>query len=183
MDDLTGDLEGSVKRCGYCDKLVRWTTIEGKSTAVNKDNSRHQCLVDKTAKRHDKPIKHPRPTAAEVAEFLAPSQAQPPAPAQPAQPAQSQAAPKAESGPQAQSPKSDDKQATDSTGPAKVKEFGQDPALILAASNRELAESNRQLAAAMVKVAESNNAIAESNKRLAESYGKFAAAITGTGQR
>lgn len=59
-----------VKRCGYCDRLVRWTLQEGRNVAVNCDVSRHQCLMDGTAKRKQ-PVRHARPSPDEVAAFLA----------------------------------------------------------------------------------------------------------------
>jgi hypothetical protein len=59
-----------VKRCGYCDRLVRWTSVEGRNVAVNCDGSRHQCLTDGTAKRKQ-PARHARPSPDEVAAFLA----------------------------------------------------------------------------------------------------------------
>lgn len=59
-----------VKRCGYCDRLVRWTSIEGRNMTVDSDGSRHQCLTDGTAKRRQ-PVKHARPSPEEVAGFLA----------------------------------------------------------------------------------------------------------------
>ena len=67
--------ENGIKRCGYCDMLVRWTTSHedggssSKNVAVNSDGSRHHCLSNGTAKRRD-PVKHGRPTAQEVISFL-----------------------------------------------------------------------------------------------------------------
>jgi type III secretion system FlhB-like substrate exporter len=64
--------ENGIKRCGYCDMLVRWTTSHedgGKNVALNSDGSLHQCLLNGTAKRRD-PVKHGRPTAQEVISFL-----------------------------------------------------------------------------------------------------------------
>lgn len=58
-----------VKRCGYCDRLVRWSVLEGRNVAMNCDGSRHQCLTDGTAKRRQ-PVRHARPSPQEVAEFL-----------------------------------------------------------------------------------------------------------------
>ncbi|MEP0824596.1 MAG: hypothetical protein HRF40_03850 [Nitrososphaera sp.] len=67
--------ENGIKRCGYCDMLVRWTTSHedggssSKNVALNSDGSLHQCLLNGTAKRRD-PVKHGRPTAQEVISFL-----------------------------------------------------------------------------------------------------------------
>ncbi len=63
--------ENGIKRCGYCDMLVRWTSADGgkKNVATNADGSRHHCLANGTAKRKE-PLKHDRPTAQEVISFL-----------------------------------------------------------------------------------------------------------------
>lgn len=65
-----GGKSPEVKRCGYCDMLVRWTLQEGRNVAVNSDGSRHQCLTDGMAKRKQ-PVRHARPSPDEVAAFLA----------------------------------------------------------------------------------------------------------------
>jgi hypothetical protein len=70
-----GGRSPDVKRCGYCDRLVRWTLVEGRNVAVNCNGLRHQCLTDGTAKRKQ-PVKHARPTPVEVDEFLTPVQPQ-----------------------------------------------------------------------------------------------------------
>gem|GEM_PF-6687400 len=46
-----GGRSAEVKRCGYCDRLVRWILQEGRNVAVNCDGSRHQCLTDGSARR------------------------------------------------------------------------------------------------------------------------------------
>lgn len=62
-------VDSGIKRCGYCDMLVRWTSADGRNVATNADGSRHQCRINGTAKR-DVPVRHDRATAQEVIEFL-----------------------------------------------------------------------------------------------------------------
>lgn len=141
-----------VKRCGYCDRLVRWTIVEGRNMAVNCAGSRHQCLTDGTAKRRE-PVKHARPSPIEVAGFLASGQAD--------------------------TRKSQQKQGSpDHIHDPEIEAI---PKANVAAW-KEKTEAMSRLADAMLKVAQSNNALAESNRRLAKTYGLLARAMERAGQ-
>jgi hypothetical protein len=142
--------EANVKRCGYCDRLVRWTLVEGKNVAVNCDGSRHQCLTDGTAKRRSEPIRHAKPSHDEVAEFLAlPSQ-------------QESSRQKAQSGEDIANPERTRDSEIRAMHDANISTW------------KAQTEAMVRLAHAMLKVAQSNNALAESNNRLSKTYSRFA---------
>lgn len=147
-----GSPEANVKRCGYCDRLVRWTLVEGRNVAVNHDGSRHQCLTDGTAKRRE-PARHAKPTPEEVAEFLAPAQAQTSQQEQP------------EPG------------APERTRDAEIKAMHK----ANVAAWKAQTEATTRLAEAMLKAAKSNNTLAESNRRLAKTYSRLAHALERAG--
>lgn len=148
-----GGRSPEVKRCGYCDMLVRWILQEGRNVAVNCDGSRHQCLTDGTAKRMQ-PVRHARPSPDEAAEFLAAAQTET---------SQHQAMPR----PSVSEHTRDLEIMT--TYPANV------------AVSKAQTEAMTRLADAMIKVAQSNNALAESNRRLAKMYGRLAHAMERAG--
>lgn len=146
-----GSPEANVKRCGYCDRLVRWTSVEGKNVAVNCDGSRHQCLTQGTAKRRE-PVKHDKPSQAEVAEFLA--------------------------GPPEQVPQQEVQAAgTERTRDSEIRAMHD----ANVAAWKAQTEAISKLADSMLRVAKSNNALAESNRRLAKSYGRLAHAMERAG--
>jgi hypothetical protein len=148
-----GSPEANVKRCGYCDRLVLWTQVEGRNVALNRDGSRHQCITDGTAKRRE-PAKHSKPTPAEVAGFLAPAQAQ--------------------TYPHEQPEPSSAERTRDSEIKAMHKAN--------VAAWKAQTEAIASLADAMQKVAHSNNALAESNRRLAKTYSRLAHAMERAGR-
>jgi len=150
--------EANVKRCGYCDRLVRWTLVEGRNVAVNCDGSRHQCLTDGTAKRRSEPVRHAKPSHDEVAEFLAP---QPP--------------PQQESPSQKAQPR--DAASLERTRDSEIRAMHDANISTWKAQTEAMA----RLANAMVKVAQSNNALAESNNRLSKTYSRLAHAMERAG--
>jgi len=133
-----GGRSPEVKRCGYCDRLVRWTLKEGRNVAVNCDSSRHMCLTDGIAKRKQ-PVKRTRPLPEEVAEFLAREQArlEPRPPESTGDPEVTEMHNAAESG-------------------SKTEAMSRlaDAMLKMAKSNIALAESNRRLAKAYSRLAQ-----------------------------
>lgn len=145
-----GSPEANVKRCGYCDRLVRWTSVEGRNVAVNCDGSRHQCLTDGTAKRRE-PVKHDKPSQAEVAEFLAPP----------------------EKGPQQEAQSA----STERTRDSEIRAMHDANVAAWNAQTKAISK----LADAMLSVAKSNNALAESNRRLAKTYSRLADAMDRAG--
>lgn len=146
-----GSPEANVKRCGYCDRLVLWTSVEGRNVAVNSDGSRHQCLTDGTAKRKE-PAKHARPTQEEVAGFLSSTHEE---------------APKHQEQPD----------APERTKDAEIKAMHK----ANVAAWKAQTEAISRLAESMLKVAQSNNALAESNRRLAKTYSRLAHALERAG--
>lgn len=148
-----GSPEANVKRCGYCDRMVLWTQVEGRNVAVNSDSSRHQCLTDGTAKRKE-PVRHARPSSDEVAEFLASGKGE--APHQHEQPENS---------------------VSERTRDAEIKAMHKANVAAWTAQT----EAMTKLAEAMTKVAKSNNALAESNRRLAKTYSRLAHAMERAG--
>lgn len=148
--------EANVKRCGYCDRLVRWTLVDGRNVAVNCDGSRHQCLTDGTAKRRTGPIRHAKPSHDEVAEFLA------------LPPQQESSSQKAQSG---------DAVSPERTRDSEIRAMHDANISTWKAQTEAMAK----LAHAMVKVAQSNNALAESNNRLSKTYGRLAHAMERAG--
>jgi hypothetical protein len=137
-----------VKRCGYCDRLVRWTSVEGRNVAVNCDGSRHQCLTDGTAKRRE-PVKHSKPSPDEVVGFLTPLQER-----------TSQQLAQTEP-------------SSERTRDSEIRAMHQ---ANVAAWNAQT-EAILRLAEALLKVAQSNNALAESNRHLAKTYSRLAHAM------
>lgn len=148
-----GSPEANVKRCGYCDRLVRWTSVEGRNVAVNSDGSRHQCLTDGTAKRKE-PVRHARPSPDEVSGFLGSGKEEVP--------------------PQQEQPENS---VLERTRDAEIKAMHKANVSAWKAQT----EATTKLAEAMTKVAKSNNALVESNRRLAKTYGRLAHAMERAG--
>lgn len=142
-----------IKRCGYCDRLVRWTSVEGRNVAVKCDGSRHQCLTDGTAKRKQ-PLKHARPSPKEVAGFLVSAQTE--TSQHKAMPGSSMSEP---------------------TCDLEITAMHQ----ANVAAWKAQTEAMIRLADAMIKVAQSNNGVADSNRRLAKMYGRLAHAMERVG--
>lgn len=145
--------KANVKRCGYCDSLVRWTSVEGRNIAFNSDGSRHQCLTDGTAKRKQ-PVKHARPSPDETAEFLAAAQT-------------GTSQHQAMTGPS----------MSEHTRDLEITEMHQ----ASVAAWKAQTEAMTRLADAMIKVGQSNNAVANSNRRIAKMYGRLAHAMERVG--